>query len=57
MFRCSTGSEKLDELLGEGTETQAITELIGEYGGGKTQICLKLSVMTQLPKDHEGLEG
>ncbi|MGF3499083.1 MAG: hypothetical protein ACQXXL_05595, partial [Candidatus Methanosuratincola sp.] len=25
-----------------GIETQAMTELIGEYGVGKTQICLKL---------------
>jgi len=57
MSRCSTGSEKLDKLLGGGIETQAMTELIGEYGVGKTQICLKLSVMAQLPKDQGGLEG
>jgi len=29
-----------------------MTELIGEYGVGKTQICLKLCVMAQLPKNQ-----
>jgi DNA repair protein RadA len=57
MLRCSTGCQKLDALLGGGIETQAITELIGEYGVGKTQICLKLCVMAQLPKEQGGLEG
>ena len=44
MLRCSTGSQKLDTLLGGGIETKAMTELIGEYGVGETQICLKLCV-------------
>jgi DNA repair protein RadA len=57
MLRCSTGSQKLDALLAGGIETQAMTELIGEYGVGKTQICLKLCVMAQLPRDQGGLEG
>jgi len=57
MMRCSTGSKKLDALLGGGIETQAITELIGEYGAGKTQQCKKLCVMAQLPKEQGGLEG
>jgi len=57
MLRCSTGSQKLDALLAGGVETQAMTELIGEYGVGKTQICLKLCVMVQQPKGHGGLEG
>ncbi|MDH5701819.1 MAG: helix-hairpin-helix domain-containing protein, partial [Candidatus Bathyarchaeota archaeon] len=39
MLKCSTGSKNLDELLGGGIETQAMTEFIGEYGVGKTQIC------------------
>jgi DNA repair protein RadA len=57
MLRCSTGSQRLDELLGGGLETQAMTEMIGEYGVGKTQLCLMLSVMAQLSKTKGGLEG
>ena len=57
MLRCSTGSKKLNEMFCGGIETQAMTELIGEYGVGKTQICLMLSVMAQLPKEQGGLEG
>jgi len=57
MKKCTTGSKKLDEILGGGIETQALTELIGEYGSGKTQLCLMLSVTTQLPYDKGGLEG
>ncbi len=57
MLKCSTGSKSLDELLGGGIETQAMTEFIGEYGVGKTQICLMLSVMAQLPLEKGGLNG
>jgi DNA repair protein RadA len=57
MLKCSTSSKSLDELLGGGIETQAMTEFIGEYGVGKTQICLMLSVIAQLPQDKGGLEG
>jgi len=57
MKRCTTGSKKLDEILGGGIETQALTEFIGEYGSGKTQICLMLSVTAQLPHEQGGLEG
>lgn len=57
MRRCTTGSKKLDEILGGGVETQAITELIGEYGSGKTQLCMMLSVTAQLPYERGGLEG
>jgi DNA repair protein RadA len=34
-----------------------MTELIGEYATGKTQLCLTLCVTAQLPKDQGGLEG
>jgi len=57
MLRCSTGSNNLNELLGGGIETQAMTELIGEYGVGKTQISLTLCVMVQLPVEQGGLNG
>lgn len=55
--RLTTGSQALDTMLGGGIETQAITELIGEYGCGKTQICHTLCVTAQLPRDEGGLEG
>ena len=57
LARCTTGSRNVDKILGGGVETQAVTELIGDYGVGKTQICLTLSVMAQLPRDKGGLEG
>ena len=57
MLRCSIGSNNLNELMGGGIETQAMTELIGEYGVGKTQICLSLCVRVQLPTEEGGLEG
>ncbi|MEM0367106.1 MAG: DNA repair and recombination protein RadA [Candidatus Nitrosocaldus sp.] len=55
--RISTGCKSLDELLGGGVETQAITEFYGEYGTGKTQICNTLCVMVQLPKEKGGLNA
>ena len=57
MQRCSTGSNNLNVLMGGGIETQAMTELIGEYGVGKTQISLTLCVMVQLPVEQGGLNG
>jgi len=57
MRKCTTGSPKLDSILGGGIETQAVTELIGEYGTGKTQICLTLSVTAQMPHEKGGVEG
>jgi DNA repair protein RadA len=55
--KLSTGSSALDNLLGGGVETQAITELYGEFGSGKTQIAHQLAVNVQLPEDKGGLEG
>jgi DNA repair protein RadA len=52
-----TGSKALDELIGGGFETQAITELYGEFGSGKTQIAMQLCVNVQLPEDEGGLDG
>lgn len=52
-----TGSEELDNLLGGGIETKAITEIFGEFGSGKTQIALQLSVNVQLPVEEGGLDG
>ncbi len=53
--RITTGSSVLDGLLGGGVETQAITELFGEFGSGKTQIAHQLSVNVQQPIEQGGL--
>jgi len=42
--RYTTGSEKFDAFLNGGFETQAITEIVGEFGSGKSQICHALCV-------------
>ncbi len=55
MKKITTGSKELDNLLGGGIETQAITELFGEFGSGKTQICHQLAVNVQLPEDKGGI--
>lgn len=55
--KISTGSKAMDELLGGGVETQAITEFYGEFGSGKTQFVHQLAVNVQLPQDEGGLGG
>jgi DNA repair protein RadA len=55
--KISSGSKTFDELLGGGFESQAIIELFGEYGSGKTQIAHQICVMVQLPKEKGGLDG
>ena len=54
-YRIATGSINLDELLGGGIETRAITELYGEYGTGKTQICHTLCVTVQQNESEDNL--
>lgn len=54
---CTTGSRSLDSLLGGGIETRAVTEIIGAYGSGKSQLCHTLSVTCQLPQEEGGLNG
>jgi len=55
--KLSTGSKSLDDLIGGGLETQAITEFYGEFGSGKTQIAHQLAVNVQLPPEKGGLNG
>lgn len=55
MKKITVGSERFDELLGGGIETQAITEVYGEFGCGKTQIAHQLAVTVQLPEEQGGL--
>lgn len=55
--RINTGSEGLNELIGGGIETQAITEVFGEFGSGKSQISHELAVTIQLPPEQGGLDA
>lgn len=55
--RITTGSKTFDDLIGGGFESQAITELFGEFGSSKTQIAHQLCVNAQLPKEKGGLES
>mmetsp|Transcript_5522 Transcript_5522/g.7271 ORF Transcript_5522/g.7271 Transcript_5522/m.7271 type:complete len:367 (+) Transcript_5522:144-1244(+) len=41
----STGAASLDELLGEGIHSGFVTELIGQQGTGKTQVCMTAAVV------------
>lgn len=53
----STKSKNLDSLLGGGFETQAVTEMHGAFGSGKTQVGFQLAVNVQLPVEEGGLGG
>ncbi|WMV47811.1 hypothetical protein MTR67_041196 [Solanum verrucosum] len=59
VVRITTGSQALDELLGGGIETSAITEAFGEFRSGKTQLahtlCVSTQNLTRLPIDLSDL--
>lgn len=55
--KISTGSKNFDNLLGGGIETKSITEICGEYGTGKTQLCHTACVMVQQDYSKGGLKG
>ena len=55
--KITTGTNCLDTLFDGGVETQALTEVYGEFGCGKTQFAHTLSVMVQKPKEEGGLDG
>lgn len=55
--KLSTGCVEFDEMMGGGIESQAITEMYGEFGSGKTQVAHQLAVNVQLPKEQGGLGG
>jgi DNA repair protein RadA len=55
--KITTGSKDLDDLIGGGVETNAITETYGKFSSGKSQIAFQLTVNVQKPKKDGGLEG
>ena len=57
MLKLTTGSVALDNLLGGGLETCAITEAFGEFRTGKSQLAHTLCVTCQLPTGNGGGSG
>ena len=55
--KISTGTNCLDLLFDGGVETQALTEVYGEFGSGKTQFCHTMCVNVQKPKEQGGQDG
>ncbi|MFH1470574.1 MAG: DNA repair and recombination protein RadA [Candidatus Micrarchaeota archaeon] len=55
--RIDTGSKNLNDLLGGGVETQAITEAFGKFSSGKSQLGFQLAVSVQRPVEQGGLGG
>ena len=55
--KITTATEALDTLFAGGIETQALTEVYGEFGCGKTQFCHTMCVQVQKSKQEGGLEG
>ena len=49
--------ESIDDLLGGGFETQALVEVYGAFGSGKTQIGHQLAVNCTLPLEEGGFDG
>ena len=57
VLKLTSGSVAHDELFGGGFQTQAICEVYGEFGSGKTQKGHQLAVNTLLPLEEGGLGG
>jgi DNA-repair protein XRCC3 len=51
----SFGCSNLDEITNGGLPMRGITEISGEAGSGKSQICMQLALTVQLPKSLGGL--
>ena len=54
-YMLSTGDDLLDNTLGGGVLVHGITEVSGEAGAGKTQLCLTLALQCHLERKHGGL--
>lgn len=55
--KITMGSNVLNNLLGGGVESGAITEFFGEFASGKSSIAHQLAVTVQLLKEKGGVEG
>jgi DNA repair protein RadA len=57
LLKCTTGSSNLDSCLSCSIETQAMTEIAGEFGSGNSQLCYTLCVTANMSTNKEGLGG
>src|ERR687895_1359671 len=56
LIRFATGSQSFDLFLGGGIETQALTEIAGEFGSGKSQLCYTFCVTANMSsKEDNGI--
>jgi DNA repair protein RadA len=55
LIRFTTGSQAFDLFLEGGIETQALTEIAGEFGSGKSQLCYTLCVTTNMSNKDSGI--
>jgi DNA repair protein RadA len=57
LVRFTTGSVNLDSFLKGGIESQAITEIAGEFGSGKSQLCHTLCVTAAAVNNNKEKRG
>jgi DNA repair protein RadA len=55
LVRFSTGSQSFDSFLGGGIETQALSEIAGEFGSGKSQLCYTLCATANVQNKDNGI--
>ena len=57
VLKLTSKVESIDDLLGGGFETQALVEVYGAFGSGKTQIGHQLAVNCTLPLEEGGFDS
>jgi DNA repair protein RadA len=55
LIKFTTGAQNFDLFLGGGIETQALTEIVGEFGSGKSQLCYTLCVTANRGSPDNGI--
>jgi DNA repair protein RadA len=55
LIKFTTGSQSFDSFLGGEIETQALTEIVGEFGSGKSQLCYTLCVTANMSDKDCGI--
>jgi DNA repair protein RadA len=55
LVRFTSGSQDFDIFLGGGIETQALTEIAGEFGSGKSQLCYTICVTANAGSPDNGI--
>jgi DNA repair protein RadA len=55
LIKFTSGSQAFDLFLGGGIETQALTEIAGEFGSGKSQLCYTICVTANEESPDNGI--